>query len=96
MVFGSEIYQVFDNLLPGNLFFPIVHLVSLAVAIFLAMGAYKMKQPAWGHFFVLFALGELAQGSAHMGILAGNFSHMLQEVFLLVGMVIVAMSVKKK
>ncbi len=89
--FGTEIY----NLLPNEAYM-LVHLITLLLALWLAMGAYKMKKPVWGHFFVLLALAEVLHELTHLGITTLPFTHLMQQVFILVGLVLIAMDMKNK
>ncbi len=89
--FGQAIYDMIPNM--G---YQLVHLITLFLALWLAMGAYKMKKPVWGHFFVLLALGELLHSLTHLGYTTLPFTHLMQQVFILVGLVLFAMDMKDK
>ena len=91
MAFGTEIY----NLLPNEAYM-LVHAISLVLGLWLAMKAFEMKKTSWGYLFGLFALSELMHELSHLGITTLPFTHLLQEVFLLVGFGLVAMDMMKK
>lgn len=90
MAFGLEIY----NLLPNEAYM-VVHLIGLLLGAWLAMKAFEMKKNAWGYLFGLYAVSELVHELAHLGIVVLPFSHLVQEVLLLIGLILVAMDMKK-
>jgi hypothetical protein len=50
---------------------------------------------AWITLLWFVAIGELGQILAHIGVFATPFSHLVQEVLLLIGVIMVAMEMKK-
>ena len=90
MAFGLEIY----NLLPNEAYL-VIHLIVLILAGMLAMKAFEMKKSAWGYLFGLLAVAELVHELAHLGIVVLPFSHLVQEVLILVGLLLVWMEMKK-
>ena len=90
MAFGTEIY----NLLPNEAYM-LVHAIGLVLGLWLASKAFEMKKPTWGYLFGLYALSELLHELTHLGITTLPFTHLLQEVLLLVGMILVMMDMKK-
>ncbi|MBI5225661.1 hypothetical protein HY994_00285 [Candidatus Micrarchaeota archaeon] len=93
MPFGEAIY----NLLP-NMVYEVIHFVALILGLFLAKKCMDMgaEGKAWMPLFVLYGLSELGWLLVHTGVFAWQFAHLLQEVFLLVGMVLGAMAMKGK
>lgn len=84
MAFGLEIY----NLLPNEAYM-LVHLIALVLGVLLAMKAGEMKKGAWSILFWFYAVSELVHLLTHLGIFVLPFSHLVQEVLLLVGFILV-------
>lgn len=90
MAFGLEIY----NLLPNEAYM-LVHVIALILGALLAKKAFSMSKQAWGWLFAFYAISELVHLLAHFGIVVLPFSHLVQEVLLLVGFIMVYMEMNK-
>ena len=89
MAFGLEIY----NLLPNEAYI-VVHLIALILGTWLASKAFGSQKGPWGTLFALYAIAELGFVLAHIGVFHTLFSHLLAEVLLLIGFLIVAKEMK--
>ena len=89
MAFGLEIY----NLLPNEAYM-LVHLIALVLGVLLAMKAGQMKKGAWSMFFWFYAVSELAHLLTHLGVFVLPFSHLVQEVLLLIGAIMIYQEMK--
>lgn len=89
MAFGQEIYNLFPNE-----FYLVVHILALLLGLYLASKVMKTHEKlSW--FFVLYAISEGVHVLSHLGITTLTFSHLVQEVLLLVGVLLVLMGLKK-
>lgn len=90
MAFGQEIYNLFPNE-----FYILVHIVAALLGFYLASkttsGNWKPLMP----LFTLYGVSEVAHLLTHLGYFTLPFSHLLQEVLLLVGLLMAWMAMKK-
>ncbi|MBI4360395.1 hypothetical protein HY572_01335 [Candidatus Micrarchaeota archaeon] len=89
MAFGQEIYNLFPNE-----FYLLVHVVALLLGLYLASKVMKTHEKlSW--FLVLYAISEAVHVLTHLGYTTLPFSHLVQEVLLLVGVLMLLMGMKK-
>lgn len=89
MAFGLEIY----NLLPNDAY-TVIHLIAMLLGAWLASKAFGSNKGTWGILFAFYAIAELGFVLAHIGVFHTLFSHLLAEVLLLVGFILVAKEMK--
>ncbi len=90
MAFGLEIY----NLIP-NEGYMLVHLIEILFGLYLAKMAMEGKHSGWMWLFVFYAINGVVFELAHMGTLVLPFAHLVSQVLLLLGMIMVYMDMKK-
>ncbi len=92
MAFGQEIY----NLLPNEAYM-LVHIIAALLGFYLASKSASMGKEgkAWMPLFALYGVSEVLHLATHMGVFTLPFTHLAQEVLLLVGFVLGMMGMKK-
>lgn len=90
MAFGTEIY----NLLPNEAYM-LVHVIALLLGLWLAWKANELKKTSWSILFAFYAISEFVHLLSHLGVTTLPFSHLVQEVLLLIGFILVALDLKK-
>jgi hypothetical protein len=89
LAFGDEIY----NLIP-NVGYMVVHLLGLLIGLYTAKMAMSKGWGSTAKLVGLYAVTELVFLLAHLGVLTLPFSHLVAEVLLLVGVLLVMMEAK--
>lgn len=90
MAFGLEIY----NLIP-NEGYMLVHLIEILFGLYLAKMAMESKHSGWMWLFLFYAINGVVFELAHMGTIVLPFAHLVSQVLLLIGMILVYLDMKK-
>lgn len=85
----------FINDLP-QWFFLAVHIVIFLFAIVFGARAFSAGEPGFGWGFTLFALAEISYLTYHVNITTFLLAHTISEVFVLLGILIIAGSAARK
>jgi hypothetical protein len=72
----------------------VVHALGLLIGIYTAKMAMDKGWGSTGKLVMLYAVAELVFLLAHLGVLTLPFSHLVAEVLLLVGVLLVMMEAK--
>jgi len=89
MVFGAEIYALLPEVV-----LQLLHLVAAVIGLYVGKTALD-RNNSIGYLFFLYAGAELAFLLAHLNVFALQFSHLLAEILLLVGVLWVWSNLKK-
>ena len=77
-------------------FFLTVHVVIFLFALVFAIRAFGAGEPVFGWGFMLFALAEVSYLTYHVNLTLFLLAHTLSEVFVLLGILLIAGGAAKK